>query len=304
MNDQVNFGLIKYDTACKALAEAKSVDEVLKIRNVSVAMKAYAKQANNHEMEAVAIEIRMRATRRLDEMRQEQKATLGLAKGGGDQRSDHRGKKSPGGPPTLTEAGISKDLAKKGRKLGAMSKDEFEDAVQDARDKVNRTVKEVMDPGSTGESTRAQETKTESEVDRLTRLLSEANAKIKDLEKTIEARDAKIASLAEELEILYDGITKTKQITETVITKESFSKGDEKHEKIIRENKDRILVDFTTKNGRRYLKVEGNLYREWSYITWSGTFDSVAPYVAKEIEEEYQKSLLGHKRCQCERDDR
>ena len=41
MNDQVNFGLIKYDTACKALAEAKSVDEVLKIRNVSVATKAY-----------------------------------------------------------------------------------------------------------------------------------------------------------------------------------------------------------------------------------------------------------------------
>ena len=79
----------------KWFTEAKSVDEVLEILHVSGAMKAYGKQANNHEMEANAIEIRMRATRRLDEMRQEQKATAGLAKGGGDRRSNHRGGKIP-----------------------------------------------------------------------------------------------------------------------------------------------------------------------------------------------------------------
>jgi hypothetical protein len=42
-----------------------------------------------------------------------QAKTVGKAKGGGDKRSNHRGKKSPSGPPTLAEAGIDKDLAKR-----------------------------------------------------------------------------------------------------------------------------------------------------------------------------------------------
>src|SRR5215831_2776008 len=81
MTDQ-EVKLIKYDRACKAIAAAKRVDEVKRIRDVAVAMKAYAKQANNHELERDAIEIRMRATRRMDQMRQEQARTIGLAKGG------------------------------------------------------------------------------------------------------------------------------------------------------------------------------------------------------------------------------
>jgi hypothetical protein len=63
------------------IAVAERVDEVKKIRDVSIAMRAYARQANNHELEADAIEIRMRATRRMDQMRQEQAATIGLSKG-------------------------------------------------------------------------------------------------------------------------------------------------------------------------------------------------------------------------------
>ena len=54
--------LIKYDAACRAIAAAKSVDEVKRIRDVSIAMRAYARQAENHDMEADAIEICMRAT--------------------------------------------------------------------------------------------------------------------------------------------------------------------------------------------------------------------------------------------------
>jgi hypothetical protein len=78
--------LIKYDAACKAIAEAKQVDEVKHIRDVSIAIRTYARQANNHDLEEDAIEIRMRATRRMDQMRQEQKVRIGLAKGGGDKR--------------------------------------------------------------------------------------------------------------------------------------------------------------------------------------------------------------------------
>ena len=61
-----------YDAACRALAEAKRVDEVKDLRDQAVAMRAYAKQANNRDMEANAVELRMRATRRLDQLRQAQ----------------------------------------------------------------------------------------------------------------------------------------------------------------------------------------------------------------------------------------
>ena len=136
--------LIKYDAACRAITAAKQVDEVKKIRDVSIAMRAYAKQADNHELEADALEIRMRATRRMDQMRQEQKATVGLAKGGGDKKSNHRVKQKPSDPPTLAEAGIDKNLANEGRKLGALSERDFEKAVNSARGAIGKVVKDAV----------------------------------------------------------------------------------------------------------------------------------------------------------------
>lgn len=61
-------GMLRYEAACRALAEAKSIDEVKDFRNKAEAMRAYAKQAENKQLETDAAEIRIRATRRLGEL--------------------------------------------------------------------------------------------------------------------------------------------------------------------------------------------------------------------------------------------
>jgi N6-adenosine-specific RNA methylase IME4 len=139
--------LALYDHACAALAAAKSVDEVKEIVDVSVAMRAYAKQAKNRDLEADAVELRMRATRRLDQMRQAQAATVGLATGGeygGRKRKDGVRNTPAIVHATLASQGIDKNLAKQGRILGALSDVKFETVVADARDKVSRAVRNAV----------------------------------------------------------------------------------------------------------------------------------------------------------------
>jgi hypothetical protein len=70
-------------------------------------------------------------------MRQAQKETVGLSLGS-------RGSKVKGArvddKPTLAEAGINKNLANEGRKLGALSDTEFETAVAETRKAVTSAV--------------------------------------------------------------------------------------------------------------------------------------------------------------------
>lgn len=134
--------LVRYDQACRAISEAKSIDEVKDIRDKGVAMAAYARQAKNRELEADAIEIRMRATRRLDQLRQAQKETVGLATPSGTNQ--HRVIEKPDARPTLASQGIDKNLAHQARTLGSLSEERFEAVVADAREAVNRVVKSVV----------------------------------------------------------------------------------------------------------------------------------------------------------------
>jgi N6-adenosine-specific RNA methylase IME4 len=123
--------LVRYDAACRAVAECKTVDEAKDYRDMAVAMAVYARQARNKDLEADAVEIRMRATRRLDQLRRAQKATVGLAK------NQYAGL-SENPAPTLASQGIDKNLADQARKLGALSDQRFETAVTDARERVTK----------------------------------------------------------------------------------------------------------------------------------------------------------------------
>ena len=106
--------LIKYNAACRALAAARSVDEVKDIHDKATAIKIYAKQAKNKSLEADAFEIRKRAERRLGEIIEK----APKAKGGGDQKSDHRVRKRPG-DKTLESQGVDKNLADRARKAAS-----------------------------------------------------------------------------------------------------------------------------------------------------------------------------------------
>ena len=133
--------LLRYETACQALAEARTVYEVKDIHYQAVAMADYARQAKNRELEAEAIEIRMRATRRMDQMRMAQKQTIGLAKPG---RKKNGLRENP--IPTLASQGLDKNLAHQARLLGAMDETAFARKVAEARDGVFRRAVRNRDP--------------------------------------------------------------------------------------------------------------------------------------------------------------
>jgi len=142
MNDLSPIGdasaLMRYDVACRALAEARNVDEVKDFRDKAEAMRAYARQAKNRQLETDAAEIRIRAERRIGELMAAQKEA-GLinrgAQGTGSNQHEVRVSAQPA-PPTLAEVGIDKNLADRARKLAAVPAAEFEGRVQQWRDEV------------------------------------------------------------------------------------------------------------------------------------------------------------------------
>jgi hypothetical protein len=126
-------GMVLYERASAALAAAVAVDEIKQIHDQALALAACARIAKNRDMEANAIELRLRATRRLDEMRRAQAATVGLNSGaaGGGKKDGPRG--SLTNPrdvrPTLASQGIDKTLAHQARLLGRLSDEAFEHKV-------------------------------------------------------------------------------------------------------------------------------------------------------------------------------
>ena len=160
LETNTNAQLIRYDAACRALAEAKATDEVLEIANRAEAMRAYGRQAKNRQLEVDAAEIRIRAERRLGQMILEQKATVGLNPG--TRFRGIAGGSTVEPPPTLAEAGIDKKLSSHAQKYAALPEQEFEGMVDRWRD----GILEGQDPVSVNLARKIRAEKRASDVSR------------------------------------------------------------------------------------------------------------------------------------------
>ena len=68
--------LLIFEVAKHAIAAATTAEQVKDIRDKAFGLAAYAREANDRELEAEAVEIRARAERRLGEMMQTQKESF------------------------------------------------------------------------------------------------------------------------------------------------------------------------------------------------------------------------------------
>ncbi len=90
------------------------------------AIKEYARQTKNRQLEIDAAEIRMRGERRLGEMLTEQKKDGGLNKG----RILRGTKEEPReNTPKLSDFGIDKNLSSRAQKLAQMPKEKHEGVI-------------------------------------------------------------------------------------------------------------------------------------------------------------------------------
>lgn len=108
--------LVRLSKAAKMLAEAKSLDEVLKIRDVATAAAAYAKAARlGLEMQNDAAEVKIRAERKAGEM------LLKMPRNEGGH-SPHR---ETGSPPSYEELGIERNQAHRWQKEAMLPEKDF-----------------------------------------------------------------------------------------------------------------------------------------------------------------------------------
>lgn len=119
--------LARYESAKQALAEYKTVDEVKDFRDKALAVEAYAKQANDFDLEYDAATARVRAERKCGELLSAMDKAKGAAEAGTNRgatpSTDARASK------TLNEMGISYDQSSKWQKLAAVPEEEFEAAI-------------------------------------------------------------------------------------------------------------------------------------------------------------------------------
>jgi hypothetical protein len=119
-----------FEDARREITGAKTVEQVNRIVALATGLAAAARKATDREVEAEAEVLRFEAERRLGQIMQAQRETVGFNVG-------TRGSRTRGArvseKPTLAEAGIDKNLAHKARSAAAMTAPEFESVKENKR---------------------------------------------------------------------------------------------------------------------------------------------------------------------------
>lgn len=141
--------LIHYDRARQALAAARRVDEVKQIRDKAEAVRVYAKQAGDYELQNRAAEIRLLAERRAGQLLVEMENT-------GERQAKEKGRpKKVSSPMTLPKLGITRDQSSKWQRFAkTIDESTFERALAHAKQRdgelttagLLRSVREIVRP--------------------------------------------------------------------------------------------------------------------------------------------------------------
>jgi N6-adenosine-specific RNA methylase IME4 len=116
--------LIKYDAACRAIAEAHAVDEVKDIRDRVDALRHYARQARNRESEIQWAECRFRAERRIGEIKRAMRDAGELHEGGRPAKTSAQNTEVS--KVRLSDLGIDDHLSRRADRLAAVEPNSFE----------------------------------------------------------------------------------------------------------------------------------------------------------------------------------
>lgn len=126
--------LVRYDAARKALAEARKIDEVKEIKDKAEALRHYARQAQDKQMETWAAEIKLRAQRRLGEMSAKLEKAPG--EGGHNRKALPNGGKSVKAA-TLKKAKVSTSEAHRCEQIASIPEEEFDEHIEKIKEKGN-----------------------------------------------------------------------------------------------------------------------------------------------------------------------
>lgn len=115
--------LSHYDMGCRALAQAKTLEEVLDVHDKAAAMAEYFRRANERAPLMDLLELRTDAARRFGEMVGETKAAIGLAKGGRPAKEPVPTSEQVS--PKLADLGTTRKFSSYAQKIAALPEREY-----------------------------------------------------------------------------------------------------------------------------------------------------------------------------------
>lgn len=239
----MTFALIRYDAARKAIAAAYRVDEVKSIRDKAEAVRVYAKQAGDFDLQNQAAEIRLLAEHRAGRLLLDMVKNPG-ARGEGRPGKNGRKRRSSSTtayPPKLTDLGISKDQSSKWQRMAQMmDAAAFERALNLAKERdeelttaaLLRAVKEVLKP----EATVIAEPNINLVATELIRDIESANRREK-LKAVVGAREQLNPTITKKLILALKNAARDSADFEEALSKDfrEFPANGKAHQRIIRE---------------------------------------------------------------------